>query len=135
MTTRMPAAGRSADRRHFPRVALVTEVEVEGPRGSRWPASSVDVSRGGMQLRCPQAQALAIVAECREGRAEDRGVRVIVRFRLRGEPAGSPLVARGRIVYVRPIASDRVIMGLEFTGFEGAGYDSLQAYVIEALRY
>jgi c-di-GMP-binding flagellar brake protein YcgR len=129
------ASARRDERRQFPRVALATPVQVEGPRGGRWLATSVDVSRGGMQLRCAQADAFAMVAECRSAAATQE-VQLTLRLGLAAPAAAAlPLVARARVVYVRPLGGDLVLLGVEFTGYEGSGYESLQAYVIESLRY
>jgi c-di-GMP-binding flagellar brake protein YcgR len=120
------------ERRRFPRVDLAVAVDVVGPSGGRWTASTVNLSRSGIQLRCHRAQALAMVEECR-GNGRSAEVRQL-RLRLT-LPSGNAITATARLVYARPMDAQHAVLGLEFTDFEDGSFESLQAYVLECLRF
>ena len=129
-------AASGAERRRFPRVDLDVAVELVGPEGGVWSLKSANISRSGLQVRCPREAARDLVKECRRAAPSAADGHLGVRLGLEGTAGTSKrLTARARIVYARPGPEDHYLIGLEFAGFEGDGYESLQAYIMECLRY
>jgi hypothetical protein len=125
----LPVAG--AERRRFPRVELAVPVGVQTAAAGRWTATSVNVSRGGVLVRCDRDLALALAREADAGPADlalwlDLPAQ---RGRVRR------LTGRARFVYARSGAGADCEVGLEFTAFEGDGFERLQAFVLGAMRY
>lgn len=120
-----------AERRRFPRVELAVPVGLQTAAAGRWTVTSVNVSRGGVLVRCDRDLALALAGEADAGPAD-------VGFWLDLPAEGGRarrLTGRARFVYARSGDGADCEVGLEFTAFEDDGFERLQAFVVGAMRY
>jgi len=119
--------------RNQQRVEVRADTVIEMPRGCDLTCSLSNLSRTGAMICCNQQSAEQLMPD-KKAPATGNCNTVTMRFAV-PDGAAQPvsIVAHGTMVYVRRIARDEFQIGIQFTGFEGNGFEYLDRYISELL--
>ena len=123
------------NRREFLRVQREFQIEIIRPSGEVIGAAAKDVSRGGLKLQCERETAERLLSNGLKSVPEPREeltVYLILPFLT--QPA-QRVQARGEFVNVAQSEGGSYRIGLRFTAFAGEGYEVLESYILEWMRY
>ncbi|MEO9522470.1 PilZ domain-containing protein [Marinobacter alexandrii] len=119
--------------RNQQRVDVSTEIAIERPDGCCLTCSVANLSRTGLMISCSQEAIKALIPDQRSP-APGNWVSVKTRFSV-PVVATQPVavIAEGHIVHMRRIARDEFQLGIQFSEFEGNGFEYVDRYVAKLL--
>lgn len=130
----MKTAAIKPNLRNQQRVDVSTEITVERPNGSALTCSVANLSRTGVMISCTQETIKALIPD-QQSPAPGKWISVTTRFAV-PVVATQPVsvVAEGHIVHMRRIARNEFHVGIQFSEFEGNGFDYVDRYVAKLLH-
>ncbi len=119
--------------RNQQRVDVSTEITIEKADGCHLKCKVSNISRTGVMIDCDRETAKQLIPDMRPP-APGKWVGVKARFSVPVLPTQPVTVeAEGKIVHMRRIARDDFQVGLQFSEFEGNGFDYVDRYVSKLL--
>lgn len=119
--------------RNQQRVDVSTEITIEKSDGCHLNCKVSNISRTGVMIDCDQETAKQLVPDMRPP-APGNLVGVKARFSVPVLPTQPVTVeAEGKIVHMRRIARNDFQVGLQFSTFEGNGFNYVDQYVAKLL--
>jgi len=130
---RMKPAAIKTNLRNQQRVDVSTEITVERPNGCALTCSVANLSRTGVMISCDQDAVKTLIPD-QQSPAPGNWISVKTRFAV-PVVATQPVsvVADGHIVHMRRIARNEFQLGIQFSEFEGNGFDYVDRYVAKLL--
>ncbi|MGM0773937.1 PilZ domain-containing protein [Marinobacter sp.] len=119
--------------RNQQRVDVATEVRIEKTDGSWLDCEVSNISRTGIMILCDQ-EAVRKLVPGQKTPAPGNWISVTATFSV-PVVAHQPVsvIAGGNIVHMRRIARDQFQLGVQFTEFEGNGFEYVNNYVSKLL--
>lgn len=115
------------------RAEVSIEITIEKPDGSSLSCSTVNLSRAGVMVAC-NLETLKLLIPDLKTPAPGHWIPVRAKFRVPVVALQPVLVvAEGCIVHMRRIARDEFHLGIQFSEFEGNGYNYVDLYVKDLL--
>lgn len=115
--------------RNQQRVDVTTKITIEKPDGGCLTCSVSNLSRTGIMVSCNQEAIKELIPDQRTP-APGRWISVKTRFSVPVIPTQPvSVIADGNIVHIRRIARDEFQLGIQFSEFEGNGFDYIDRYV------
>ncbi|KAA1176338.1 PilZ domain-containing protein [Marinobacter salinexigens] len=115
--------------RNQQRVDVTTKITIEKPDGGCLTCSVSNLSRTGIMVSCNQEAIKELIPDQRTP-APGRWISVKTRFSVPVIPTQPvSVIADGNIVHMRRIARDEFQLGIQFSEFEGNGFDYIDRYV------
>lgn len=129
----MKSAAIKTNLRNQQRVNVSTEIAIERPDGSCLTCSVANLSRTGLMISCSQEAIKTLIPE-QQSPAAGKWISVKTRFSV-PVVATQPVsvIAEGHIVHMRRIARDEFQLGIQFSVFEGNGFEYVDRYVAKLL--
>ena len=112
----------------FPRVHAKLPVKICGPNGDCMHATTVDISRSGLQLEFDLASGLAVFPKGRIAPGDPLQLSLQLPT---SEP--STVDVQSQVIYANRVAGEEFRMGLRDTDSAGDGYQSLVTYIAECM--
>ena len=123
------------NRREFLRVQREFPIEIMLPSGELIAASAKDVSRGGLRLECARETAERLLKNGLQDVPEPpEEVAVYLTLPFLTRPP-QRVQARGEFANVGPTEAGNYRIGLRFTAFAGEGYEMVESFILEWMRY
>lgn len=123
------------NRREFLRVRQGFPVEIERSRGELIEVAAKDVSRGGVRLECEPGTAQTLGVD-KTQRSEESAEELTLYLQLPFLCQASQRVrARAELLHVTRSEKGTYHLGLRFVSFPGDGYEVLESYILEWMRY
>ncbi|HET8849143.1 MAG TPA: PilZ domain-containing protein [Marinobacter sp.] len=115
--------------RNQQRVEVSTEITIEKTDGGCLTCRVSNMSRTGVMVACDKTTASKLVPGMRPP-APGKWISVKARFAVPVLPTQPVIIlADGNIVHIRRIARDEFQIGIQFSEFEGNGFDYVDRYV------
>lgn len=119
--------------RNQQRVGVATDITIEKADGCCLTCQVSNLSRSGVMIACDQETVKQLVPGMRAP-SPGHWIEVKTRFTVPVLPAQPVTVlADGNIVHMRRIAKDEFQIGIQFSEFEGNGFDYVDRYVAKLL--
>ncbi|GGE57203.1 hypothetical protein GCM10011533_07130 [Streptosporangium jomthongense] len=129
----MKAATMKPNLRNQQRVDIETDIVIEKPDGCQLICRMSNLSRTGVMVCCNQETAGQLIPRFKAP-APGNWISVKARFSvpvIAAQPVS--VVVNGNIVHLRRMARDEFQLGIQFTDFEGNGFDYVDNYVRKLL--
>ena len=128
--------GTAENRRQSYRVDLGLKITLVSARGVVFDVTAHDISRGGVKLDCAPEAADAILPLASDPLQDDEVQELTVRLTLPFITRSPELLeAHCRFVHADRKPDGGCHIGLRFTRFFGHGFETLEKYVLEQMRY
>lgn len=119
--------------RHQQRVDVTTDITIEKSDGCCLTCQVSNLSRSGVMIACDQETAKQLVPSMLTP-SPGNWVEVKTRFTVPVLPTQPVTVlADANIVHMRRIAKDEFQVGIQFSDFEGNGFDYIDRYVAKLM--
>ena len=124
--------GKKKDRRSYPRVALESLVRIRCPGGDSFSAPIRDISRSGISAICNQELHDKIVSRVDAESPEKALFRLS--FSLPANGPGNRVDASCSLAHLS--SRDKYFLaGFKFHSFEKQGYEVVESFILESMRY
>ncbi|MDO6443779.1 MULTISPECIES: PilZ domain-containing protein [unclassified Marinobacter] len=129
----MKAATIKPNLRNQQRVDVVSDILIEKPDGCQLTCKISNLSRTGVMVSCNQEAVDQLVPHLKAP-APGNWIAVKARFSVPVLPTQPvSILANGNIIHLRRMARDEFQLGIQFSDFEGNGFDYIDSYVRELL--
>lgn len=119
--------------RNQQRVDVSTDITIEKPDGCCLTCKVSNLSRSGIMLSCNQETVKQLIPDMKAP-APGYWIELKTRFSvpvIANQPV--TVIADGNIVHMRRIARDKFQIGIQFSKFEGNGFEYVDRYVAKLL--
>lgn len=129
----MKPLAKKSNLRNQQRVDVTTNITIEKSDGCCLTCRVSNLSRSGVMIACDQETVKQLVPDMRAP-SPGRWIEVKTRFSVPVLPTQPvTILAGGSIVHMRRVARDEFQVGIQFSEFEGNGFDYVDRYVAKLL--
>ena len=129
----MKAATMKPNLRNQQRADVVRDIIIEKPDGCQLTCKTSNLSRTGVMVSCNQEIAGQLMSHLK---TPAPGSRIAIKARFSVPVVATQpvsILANGSIIYLRRVARDEFQLGIQFSDFEGNGFDYVDNYVRKLL--
>lgn len=117
------------------RANIVRDIAIEKPDGCQLTCKISNLSRAGVMVSCTRDAASLLIPRLQTPSPGD-WIAVKTRFLVPVVTTQSvPIAAGGNIIHLRRVARDEFQLGIQFSAFEGNGFDYVDQYVRKLLAH